>query len=189
MAGVGYLGLLGVLFCETAFFFGFFLPGDSLLFLAGLLAKQGVFSIVWLVPLCIVISFLGYMLAYYSGIKLGKWLIHQPDSFWYQRVYVDKTHAFFKRHGNKSILLARMIPVLRSFSGWVAGIVHMPVMPFMIFNMLGSILWVLIFTLLGYFVGHVFPGILKYLLLGVALIIVVSIAYPLMRSVVRRRSR
>lgn len=187
IAGVGYLGVLSVLFIETAFFFGFFLPGDSLLFLAGLLAKQGVFHIAWLIPLCIMTSFFGYIVAYVLGKRLGLWLVHQPDSFWYRRSYIDKTHAFFKRHGNKSILLARMVPVLRSFSGWVAGIVHMPFMPFLFFNLLGSILWVTVFTLLGFFVGHAFPQLLNYLLIGVAIIILLTIGSPIVQSILRKR--
>lgn len=186
MGGVGYLGITLVLFSKTAFFFGFFLPGDSLLFLAGLLAKQGVFHIIWLIPLCVAVSFFGYVAAYLLGHRLGGWLLRKTDSFWYRRSYLDKTNRFFTHHGHKAILLARMVPVLRSFSGWVAGIVRMPWRAFLFYNFLGSVLWVCLFTLLGYYLGHAFPGLLDYLMMGVVVIILATIGAPIVQTFRRK---
>ena len=172
---IGYIGISVIVFAETAFFFGFFLPGDSLLFLAGLLASRGLLSIWILVPLLLIASFFGYLFAYWFGKRLGDWLMHRPDSFWYKKSYIDK-----------AVLLGRMVPVVRTFCGIVAGMVHMEFKLFLLFNFLGSLLWVCIFTILGYYIGDVFPNIFNYLMIVVLLIIVTTIAAPKLHAPIKK---
>ena len=183
---IGYLGICSILFAETAFFFCFFLPGDSLLFLSGLLARRGVFDIWLLVPCIIVISFMGYWFAYWFGAQLGRWLIEQPDSFWYRRRYLDQAHAFFKRFGNKAIVLGRLLPVIRSFGGMVAGIVRMPMRAFLIYNFIGSVIWVGLFVMMGYFIGDVFPQFLGWFIVVVGVVILGTILLPLLEHLRHR---
>lgn len=179
---IGYVGISFIIFAETGFFFGFFLPGDSLLFLAGLLASRELFSMWVLVPVLITASFLGYLFAYWFGDRLGNWLVHRPDSFWYKKAYIDKAHAFYKRFGAVAVLLGRMVPVVRTFCGIVAGMVRMEYRAFLLFNLLGSALWACLFTVLGYYIGDVFPGIVNYLMILVLLIIVGSIILPMIHE-------
>jgi membrane-associated protein len=184
---IGYVGISLIIFAETGFFFGFFLPGDSLLFLAGLLASRELLSMWILVPVLILASFLGYLFAYWFGKRLGGWLVHRPDSFWYKKIYIDKAHAFYKRFGPVAVLLGRMVPVVRTFCGIVAGMVHMDFKPFLVYNLLGSILWACIFTILGYYVGDVFPNIVDYLMILVLCIIIGSILLPIVHERIKKK--
>lgn len=184
---IGYVGISVIVFAETGFFFGFFLPGDSLLFLAGLLASRGLLSMWVLVPLLFAASFLGYLFAYWFGKHLGNWLVHRPDSFWYKKSYIDKAHQFYKRFGPVAVLLGRMVPVVRTFCGIVAGMVHMELRLFLLFNLLGSVLWVCLFTILGYYIGDVFPNIVNYLMIVVLLIIVATIVIPIIHERIKQR--
>jgi membrane-associated protein len=95
----GYIGLAVIIFCETGLFLGFFLPGDSLLFAAGLLASQKIFNIFLLTPLLIVSAIIGYAIAYWFGDKIGHWLLKRPDSFWFKRRYLIEAHEFYEKHG------------------------------------------------------------------------------------------
>ena len=185
---IGYVGIAAIVFSETGFFFGFFLPGDSLLFLAGLVASRGYLSMPILVPVLFAASFLGYVFAYWFGKRLGNWLVHRPDSFWYKKTYIDKAHDFYKRFGPIAVLLGRMVPVVRTFCGIVAGMVRMPYRPFLLFNFLGSALWVCVFTILGYYVGDVFPNVVDYLMILVVLIIVGSILIPMIHERLKKRN-
>lgn len=175
---IGYVGLVAIVFCETGLFFGFILPGDSLLFLAGLLASREVFSISILIPVLVAASFLGYVFGYWFGLKLDDWLLARPDSFWFKKSYIEKTHRFYEKHGYKAILVGRMVPVVRTFCGIVAGVAQMNLRVFLIYNVLGSVLWVCLFTVLGYFLGDAFPGLLDYIVFAVLFIILLSVVVP-----------
>lgn len=185
---IGYVGLSFIVFAETAFFFGFFLPGDSLLFLAGLLASRGLLTLWVLVLVLVLSSFFGYVFAYWFGKRLGGWLVHRPDSFWYRKAYIDRAHIFYKRFGSLAVLMGRMVPVVRTFCGIVAGMVRMPMRAFLVYNFLGSLVWVSLFTLLGYYVGDVFPNLVHYLLVLVLLIILGSIVIPLFCDHFKKKS-
>jgi len=182
ISSIGYIGLALIIFTETGLFFGFFLPGDSLLFLAGLLAARGMFSMWVLVPVLTLASFLGYVFAYWFGKRLGNWLMRRPDSFWYKKSYIDKTHQFYERFGAVAVLLGRMVPVVRTFCGVVAGMVRMDLKSFLLFNFLGSVLWACLFTVLGYYIGDVFPSLITYLMIFVACVIVGSILLPIIHK-------
>lgn len=179
---IGYIGIVAIVFSETGFFFGFFLPGDSLLFLAGLLAARGLLDMWVLVPVLVLASCLGYVFAYWFGRRLGNWLLQRDDSFWYKKAYIDKAHLFYKRFGALAVLMGRMVPVVRTFCGIVAGMVRMEWRPFLFYNILGSVLWVCLFTILGYYIGDVFPNIVNYLIILVLLIILGSILLPIVHE-------
>lgn len=184
----GYIGLTLIIFCETGIFLGFFLPGDSLLFAAGLLAAQGLFHIWLLLPLLIAAAILGYAQAYWLGEKIARWLVKQPDRFWFKKSYLAETHEFYEKHGGKALIIGRFVPIVRTFLPLVAGLAKMSAARYMLYNIVGGLLWCGGVTLLGYFLGNSIPNIDKYILPLVLGIIVLSILPPLIH-VLRARCR
>lgn len=172
---IGYVGVLCIILCETGLFFGFFLPGDSLVFTAGVLAARGVFHLALLLPLLIIAAFLGYQLGYWFGRRLGHWLLRRKDSFWFKQDYIAQAHAFYARHGGQAMVLCRLIPVVRTFCPIVAGMAEMPLKRYVAFNLIGGMIWAGGVTLLGYTLGDVLPQSQKLILPIVLLIIVVSV--------------
>lgn len=172
---VGTIGLIAIVFAETGIFLGFFLPGDSLLFAAGLLASQGLFDISFLVPALIIAAFLGYALAYWFGGHLGNWLLKREDSFWFKKRYLIEAGHFYQRHGGKALIIGRLVPVVRTFVPIVAGMAKMPYKSYLIYNIVGALVWAGGITLLGYYLGTLFPDAGHYILPLVIVIIVLSI--------------
>ncbi|MEP7167155.1 MAG: DedA family protein [Candidatus Woesebacteria bacterium] len=172
---VGYVGLFGIVFAESGLFFGFFLPGDSLLFTAGLLASQGVFHLWVLVPLLVAAAVLGDNAGYWTGKKLGSWLMRQKDSFFFKKKYLTQAQRFYEKHGGKALILARFIPAVRTFAPIAAGIANMHYEKFFLNNIVGGTLWASGMVLGGYFLGRIIPNADKYLLPIIAIIVVVSI--------------
>ncbi len=172
---VGYVGMFGIVFAESGLFFGFFLPGDSLLFTAGLLASQGFFHIWVLVPILVLAAILGDNAGYWTGKKLGTWLMHQKDSFFFKKKYLTEAQRFYDKHGGKALILARFIPAVRTFAPIAAGIANMHYNKFFFNNILGGTLWATGMTLGGFFLGKIIPDADKYLLPIIAIIVVVSI--------------
>lgn len=156
---VGYVGLTFIIFAESGLFFGFFLPGDSLLLTAGLLASQGTFDIRILVPLLFVAAVLGDNVGYWFGAKTGPRLFTRPDSFLFKRENLLKAQRFYEKHGGKTITLARWVPVIRTFAPIVAGAAQMNYRRFVAFNLLGGLLWAVGMLLLGYFLGRAFGSV------------------------------
>jgi membrane-associated protein len=171
----GYLGLSAIVFAESGLFFGFFLPGDSLLFTAGYLSSQGFFSIWLLTPLLTVSAILGDSAGYWFGKKIGPAIFSKPDSRWFSKERINQTHDFFEKYGPKSIVLARFIPAVRTFTPILAGVGNMRYGVFLTYNVLGALLWASGLTLMGYFLGALVPGIDRYIVLIVLLIIFVSV--------------
>ena len=162
---VGYLGLFLIIFAESGLFFGFFFPGDSLLLTAGLLASRGIMEIRILIPLLFVAAVLGDNIGYWFGAKTGPRLFTRPDSLLFKRDNLLKAHAFYEKHGGKTITLARWVPVVRTFAPIVAGAASMEYRRFLTFNLLGAFLWAVGMPLLGYGLGLWFgsvEGIDKY---------------------------
>lgn len=170
----GYLGIFITLFLESGIIFGFFLPGDSLLFTAGLLASQHYLNIVVLVIVAVAAAILGNNAGYYTGKKFGLPLFDRPKSFWFSPKRVKEAHAFFEKEGPQSLILARFIPAVRTFVPIAAGIGEMEWGKFFRFNAAGALLWGILLPVLGYTLGKTVPSIDKYLLPIVALIIIVS---------------
>lgn len=171
----GYLGLIAVIFAETGLFFGFFLPGDSVLFTAGLLASQNYFNVLLLVIFVCTAAILGDSVGYWFGAKVGPRIFTRDDSLFFKKRYVQETHEYFERFGASTIILARFIPIVRTFAPILAGVGRMPYTLFLRYNVTGGVAWGAGVTLAGYFLGRVIPNIDRYLLPIIALIIVVSV--------------
>ncbi len=173
-------------FAESGLFFGFFFPGDSLLFTAGFLASQGFFNIWLLVPLLILAAIGGDSAGFWTGEKLGDWLLKQKESFLIRKKNLHKAQKFFDKHGGKALILARFIPAVRTFVPIAAGIAKMEYRHFISYNVVGGVLWASGMTLGGYFLGSVIPNVDKYLLPIIAFIIIASII-PAIIEIVRAK--
>jgi len=185
----GYFVLWAIVFAETGLLIGFFLPGDSLLVTAGLLASQGEFGldIFWLIALLIPAAIIGDAVGYSIGRKSGEKLYSRPDSRFFKQEHIEKTKAFYAKHGGKTIVLARFVPIVRTFAPVVAGAAHMPYRQFASFNVLGGTFWILATTLLGYFLGNI-DGIDSYLHLVIGGVIILSVV-PIVVEIFRARRR
>jgi membrane-associated protein len=176
----GYIGLFVIIFSETGLLIGFFLPGDSLLVTAGLFAARGQMDIVLLnVVLCIA-AITGDATGYYIGVKAGHTLYTRPQSRWFRRDHLIKTHEFYEKYGGITIVLARFMPFARTFAPVVAGIGDMTYRRFAVFNVAGGIGWVASMTLTGYFLGRVIPGIehnIEYVIAAVVFISILPLIY------------
>jgi membrane-associated protein len=172
---VGYLGVAAIVFAESGLLLGFFLPGDSLLFTAGFLASQGFLHIGVLAALCFVAAVVGDSVGYTFGHRVGRRLYARPDSRFFRREHLLRAEAFFARHGGRAVVLARFIPVVRTFTPVVAGAGAMPYRQFIGYNVLGGLLWAVGVTLAGYFLGSLVPGVDRYLLPIIAAIIILSV--------------
>ncbi|MFH8135168.1 DedA family protein [Pantoea osteomyelitidis] len=171
-----YAILFLILFCETGLVVTPFLPGDSLLFVAGALAALpgNDLNVHLLAALLVVAAVLGDALNYTIGRLFGEKLFSNPNSRIFRRSYLDKTHAFYERHGGKTIILARFVPIVRTFAPFVAGMGHMSYRHFALFNISGALAWVLLFSYAGYLFGDL-PVVQENLKLLIVAIIVVSI--------------
>jgi len=162
---VGYVGLFAIVFAESGLFFGFFLPGDSLLLTAGLLASRGILNIAILIPILFIAAVLGDSVGYWFGAKTGPLIFRREESLLFKPKNLLTAKAFYDKHGGKTITLARFMPFIRTFAPIVAGAVEMEYRRFLFFNFLGGVGWAIGMTLLGYYLGsalgHV-EGIDKY---------------------------
>lgn len=169
-----------IIFAETGLLIGFFLPGDSLLFTAGLLAGQGKLDIWLLLPGVFIAAFVGDQVGYTFGEKLGPRLFSKPDSRFFKQEYVTHTRNFFNKHGSKTIIIARFVPIVRTFAPILAGVGEMDRKTFVIYNVIGAFLWAVGLTMLGYILGDVIgESVDKYLLPIIAVIILISLIPPL----------
>ncbi len=173
---VGYIGVFAIVFSESGLFFGFFLPGDSLLLTAGLLAYQGTLNIWILLPLLFVAAVLGDNVGYWFGQKTGPRIFSRPNSLLFKRENLLKAKAFYDQHGGKTIILARFMPFIRTFAPIVAGAVEMQYRQFLIYNLVGGLLWAVGVTLAGYFLGAIIPAdqLEKYFLVIIVAVIFIS---------------
>lgn len=171
-----YAILFLILFCETGLVVTPFLPGDSLLFVAGALAAlpSNDLNVHTMVILMIIAAIIGDAVNYTIGRLFGEKLFSNPDSKIFRRSYLDKTHQFYQKHGGKTIILARFVPIVRTFAPFVAGMGHMSYRRFAAYNVIGALLWVLLFTYAGYFFGYL-PIVQENLKLLIVGIIFVSI--------------
>jgi membrane-associated protein len=172
---VGYAGLFAIVFAETGLFLGFFLPGDSLIFVAGFLASQGFFGPVLLSVILFVAAVTGNMVGYEFGRRVGPKLFSREDSLLFRKDHVTKTKKFYDKYGGKTVMIARFVPVVRTFAPILAGVAEMKYMVFLAYNIAGAAIWAVGLTVLGYFLGTRVPDIDKYLLPIVLVIIVVSV--------------
>jgi membrane-associated protein len=190
IATFGTIGLFAIVFAESGLLFGFFLPGDSLLFTAGLLASQGKLNIAVILMGCFVAAVTGDQVGYAFGQRVGPALFRRPDSRFFRQEHVERAREYFDRYGAKTIVLARFVPLVRTFAPIVAGVGRMRYRTFVTYNVLGGLLWAVGVTLLGYTLGETVPHIDRYLLPAIAVIVAVSLV-PLVRELgkARRRAR
>jgi membrane-associated protein len=187
----GLIGILALVFAESGLLIGFFLPGDSLLFTAGLLIAQGTYLHVPLWLACLLVSLAavaGDQVGYLFGRRFGPAIFRRPDSRLFKQENLTRAAGFFERYGARSIVLARFVPVVRTFTPIVAGATRMHYRTFILFNLIGGVLWGCSVTILGYFLGQV-PFVrsnIELILVGIVLISVVPIGIEFLRS--RRRS-
>ena len=169
-----YAILFIIIFLETGVVVTPFLPGDSLLFVAGTIAAVGELNVHALATLLIAAAILGDSLNYSIGRYLGPKVFHYEDSRFFKRAYLDYTRAFFERHGGKTIIIARFVPIVRTYAPFVAGIGALAYRRFLLFNVVGAVLWVVLLTYAGYFFGNL-PIVRDNLTAAIMVIIVLSI--------------
>jgi membrane-associated protein len=179
-----------IVFCETGLVVTPFLPGDSLLFVAGAIALHGTLDVHLLVVLLIIAAILGDALNYSIGRFFGLRLFSNPESKIFRREHLELTRAFYARHGGKTIILARFVPIVRTFAPFVAGMSHMSYRRFAAYNVVGAILWVTSFTYAGYWFGNlpVIKNNLHYLIVGIILVSVLPSLFALLRQRMARTS-
>ena len=175
---VGLIGLIVIVFAETGLLIGFFLPGDSLLITAGLFAARGDFDIVVLNVTLMAAAVIGDATGYWIGRRTGRALYSRPNSFFFRREHLRITHEFYERHGGITIVVARFIPILRTFAPVVAGVAEMGYRKFATYNILGGVAWVLSMTLAGYILGNIVPDIENRIHIVVAIVIGLSLLPP-----------
>ncbi|WP_228771583.1 DedA family protein [Actinokineospora iranica] len=186
-------GLCLIIFAECGLLLGFFLPGDSLLFTAGLFVAQPATSDLmpplWLVcTLLTICAFVGNVVGYYIGAKAGPALFNKPDSKLFKREHVDKTHAFFEKYGPRAIVLARFVPIVRTFITAIAGVGRMDPRKFFVYSAVGAVLWATGVTVLGYFLGQI-PFVHENLESMILLIVFISVVPIIIEFVKARRER
>jgi membrane-associated protein len=188
----GTLGLFAIIFAETGLLVGFFLPGDSLLFTAGLLCAPGVHDPVHLnlaivLPGVFAAAVAGAQAGWYIGHRAGPALLRRQEGRFFKQRYVDEAAEFFDKGGVRAVVLARFVPVVRTFLNPMAGIARMPARTFLVANLVGALLWSVGVTMAGYVLGKTVPNVDKYLLPIIAVVIVLSLIPVALE--VRRRSK
>ncbi|MFN8574882.1 MAG: VTT domain-containing protein [Gemmatimonadaceae bacterium] len=172
----GYFGLTAIIFTETGLFFGFFLPGDSLLVTAGLLATQGFALDVYKLGILLnLAAVLGDNTNYWIGRLTGPRIFNRSESIFFHRKHVDRAHMFYEKHGPKTVVLARFMPIIRTFAPLVAGVAQMNYRVFLTYSILGGTAWIWSMLFTGYFLGQYVPGIDKHIELVIIGVIFLSI--------------
>src|SRR5580698_8625462 len=180
----GYLLIAGVVFAETGLLVGLFFPGDSLLFTVGVVAGAGDIDIVRICALVTVMSILGDQSGYFLGYRTGPAIFRRPDSLLFKQDYVARTQAFYEKHGGKTLIYAKFVPIVRTFAPFMAGVGRMKYSRFLSFNIFGGIGWVLSATLAGYFLGGV-PAVrhnFEKVVIGIAVISVLPMVIHYFQS-------
>ena len=189
--GLGLVALLVVVFVETGLLIGFMLPGDSLLFTAGLLVAEGTFDIpLWVLLVTVPLAAIaGDQVGYTIGRQAGPRVFNRPDSRLFQQEFVDKAYSYFERYGPRTIVLARFVPIVRTFAPVVAGVSRMHYRTFLIYNVVGGVLWGAGVTALGYFLGQVafVRSNVEIIILAIVGLSVLPILFELLRA--RREHR
>jgi len=184
----GYSLLFAIVFAETGLLIGFFLPGDSLLITAGLLAAAGTLNIWWLNVLLIVAAVVGDSVGYAIGRRLGPRLFTREKSLLFNPAHVERTRRFYEKYGAKTIVIARFVPIVRTFAPVLAGVGQMEYRRFIFYNVAGGVGWVVSMTWAGYFMGQSIPNIGSHIHIVVLIVIVLSLI-PIAVEVLRERGR
>lgn len=189
IASGGILLVAAIVFAESGLLIGFFLPGDTLLFGAGLAASQGRFNIVWLIFAVVLAAVIGDNVGYSIGRRTGPRIFRKKDSILFHKDYINRAESFYEKHGGKTIILARFIPVVRTFAPVVAGVGKMSRKRFFMFNIVGGITWGAGMPLLGYWVGSKIPHLDKYIDLVIIGVMVLSIFLASLHLLKEKKTR
>ncbi len=189
IAAAGYIVILFVVFAETGLAAGFFLPGDSLLFVAGLFAADGKLSLFALLIGVFLAAVIGDAVGYFTGSKMGPRLFKRPKSLLFRPSHLQKAQAFYDKYGGKTIIIARFVPIVRTFAPIVAGAAQMPYRQFVVFNVIGGFLWVFTMILGGYFLGRAFPSLRDHIEIVVIVIVALSLMPPVYEFLKSRREK
>jgi membrane-associated protein len=182
----GLVMLIAIVFAETGLLIGFFLPGDSLLVTAGIFAAAGHLNIWTLLIALSAAAIIGDQVGYYIGYRTGPRIFRREDSLLFKRAHLMRAHAFYEKHGGKTIIIARFVPIIRTFAPVVAGVAQMDYNRFVSFNVFGGFLWVWGMCLLGYTLGSAIPDIDRHIHIVIAVVVFLSIV-PAIVEVVRSR--
>jgi membrane-associated protein len=187
LGDVAFWVVLGIIFAECGILLGFFLPGDSLLFITGLCIASGIISVnIWVaVILLIIAAIAGNLTGYWIGYKAGPALFKKPDSKLFRKEYVEKTHGFFEKYGARAIILARFVPIVRTFITAVAGIGRMNFRQYFAYSSIGAILWAGVVTIAGYYLGDV--DVIKNNIEKVLILIVLLSVIPIVIEFIRHK--
>jgi membrane-associated protein len=183
----GFFILLAVVFAETGLFFGFFLPGDYLLFTAGLLCASGMFevNIFTLIISLIIAGVMGNYVGYFFGRRTGPLLFNKHDSFFFKKRHVVMAEQFYVKYGGMALILGRFFPIIRTFAPIFAGVVKVDIKRFSLYNIIGSVAWVLMLCLTGYFLGRKFPEVrhyVQYIVLGFFVITTIPLIFAFLKK-------
>ena len=184
----GMLLVCTVVFVETGLFVGFFLPGDSLLVTAGIFAAAGHMDLRLLLSLVFLCAVGGDQMGYWIGRRAGQALYKRENSFLFKKHHLERAHEFYERYGGKTVVLARFVPIIRTFVSPVAGAARMNYRRFLSFNVLGGFLWVWGMVLIGYFLGAVIPDVDRHIHIIVVIVVAISLL-PAIIETIRQRGR
>lgn len=180
---VGLIGIFLIIFAESGLFFGFFFPGDTLLFAAGILGSQGYLSISVLIIGCVFSAIIGDSVGYWTGRKVGRKLFNRDASLLFSKKHVTRAENFYQKHGPITIVAARFIPLIRTFAPIVAGVAQMQYRNFFIYNIIGGILWSTLLPLIGYYFGSIIPDPDRILVPLAIIVIAIAFIPVIVRSV------
>jgi membrane-associated protein len=187
-AAVGYTALAGVIFAETGLFFGFFLPGDSILFPAGILASQGYLNIYLVCIVTFIAAVAGNISGYILGKYFGKRLFHKEDSVFFHKDHILRAKMFYDKYGGKTIIIGRFLAIIRTFAPLIAGISEMNFGQYLFYTVIGAALWAVGLPVAGFYLGKFIPDVDKYLLPVILLVVVLSLL-PAMLETIRTKER
>ena len=185
----GLFGLAAIVFSETGLLIGVFLPGDSLLVTAGLLAARGYLNVYHLAPLLTLAAICGNSLGYFIGKSTGPRIFNRENSIFFNKKHAMRAHKFYEKHGRKTIVLAQFMPIIRTFAPVIAGVGGMEFRTFITFNVLGAFIWVWSMVGIGYFLGSYIPGIDQHIEIVVVIVVFISILPGIISGYRARRAQ
>jgi len=185
----GIFGLAAIIFAETGLLVGVFLPGDSLLVTAGLLAARGYLNVYALAPLLTVAAICGNSVGYFIGRATGPRIFNRENSLFFNKKHAIRAHEFYAKYGRKTIVLAQFMPIIRTFAPVVAGVGGMKFRQFITFNIIGAVIWIWSMVGIGYFLGSYIPGIDQHIEIVIAIVIFISILPGLISGYRARRAK
>jgi len=185
----GIFGLAAIIFSETGLLVGVFLPGDSLLVTAGLLAARGYLNVYALAPLLTVAAICGNSVGYFIGRATGPRIFNRENSLFFNKKHAIRAHEFYAKYGRKTIVLAQFMPIIRTFAPVVAGVGGMKFRQFITFNIIGAVIWIWSMVGIGYFLGSYIPGIDQHIEIVIAIVIFISILPGLISGYRARRAK